>query len=70
MQKDITIINHVGLLVSDPEAAVARYEQLGFRFAPLSDVKFALEPGANTQRIGAGKRDAIFEKNIFGNRWY
>ncbi|QBD74670.1 VOC family protein [Ktedonosporobacter rubrisoli] len=64
MENDINILNHVGLLVSDVHAAVARYEQLGFQFAPLSHVKVAFEAGSEPIDIGSGKQDAIFEKNF------
>jgi catechol 2,3-dioxygenase-like lactoylglutathione lyase family enzyme len=64
MGNDITILNHVGLLVSDVHAAVVRYEQLGFQFAPLSNVQIAFEPGAEPEAIGSGKQDAIFQKNF------
>src|SRR5690349_23906856 len=64
MENTIPLLNHVGLLVSDVRAAVARYEQLGFQFAPLSQVQIAFEPGAEPVAIGSGKQDAIFEKNF------
>jgi catechol 2,3-dioxygenase-like lactoylglutathione lyase family enzyme len=64
MENDITILNHVGLLVSDVNAAVARYKQLGFQFAPLSNIQIAFEPGAEPKAIGSGKQDAIFQKNF------
>src|SRR2546421_10712833 len=64
MENDITVLNHVGLLVSDVNAAVARYKQLGFQFAPLSNVQVAFEPGTEPKAIGSGKQDAIFQKNF------
>src|SRR5215470_3253637 len=64
MENDITMVNHVGLLVSDINAAVARYEHFGFQFAPLSRVRIAFEPGAEPEATGLGKQDAIFEQNF------
>ena len=64
MRGDIDIIHHPGLVAEDIEAAVAQYERLGFVFTPLSLAKISLEPGAEPVYLGAGNRNAIFERNF------
>lgn len=64
MRGDIDIIHHPGLVAEDIEAAVAQYERLGFVFTPLSLAKISLEPGAEPIYLGAGNRNAIFERNF------
>jgi catechol 2,3-dioxygenase-like lactoylglutathione lyase family enzyme len=64
MHGDIDIIHHPGLVAEDIEAAVAQYERLGFVFTPLSLAKISLDPGAEPVYLGAGNRNAIFERNF------
>jgi catechol 2,3-dioxygenase-like lactoylglutathione lyase family enzyme len=58
-----TTFHHVGLITPDMNATIARYEQLGFFFTPLSLPRISLEPGKPPEPFGAGNRTAIFEEN-------
>ena len=42
---------------------IARYEQLGFSFTPLSMPRIPLTPGGAPEILGPGNRCAIFEKD-------
>ena len=55
--------HHVGLIARDMDRAIARYEQLGFFFTPLSQPRISLAPGKAPEPFGAGNRTAIFEEN-------
>lgn len=63
MNHDVHLLHHVGLVVTDMAATIARYEQLGFQFTPLSLPKIPLHPGGEPEVIGAGNRTAIFQNN-------
>jgi catechol 2,3-dioxygenase-like lactoylglutathione lyase family enzyme len=63
MNGDVNILHHIGLIVTDMDAAIARYEQLGFQFTPLSFPKVPLRPGAEPEELGAANRCAIFQNN-------
>ena len=63
MKGDIDSINHVGVIVDDYAAAVARYEALGFILSPLSMHKGSLKPGGPKVAFGTGNRSAIFTHN-------
>ena len=63
MNARVTIFHHVGLITHDMDLTIARYEQLGFFFTPLSLPRISLEPGRPPQPFGAGNRTAIFEEN-------
>jgi hypothetical protein len=58
-----TIFHHVGLITHDMDKTIARYEQLGFFFTPLSLPRIVLKPGMPPEPFGAGNRTAIFEEN-------
>jgi hypothetical protein len=45
------------------DKTIARYEQLGFFFTPLSLPRIILRPGRPPEPFGAGNRTAIFEEN-------
>src|SRR5262245_4857684 len=64
MTGDVDIIHHPGLVAEDIEAAVAQYERLGFMFTPLSLVNITIKPGEEPVYLGAGNRNAIFERNF------
>jgi catechol 2,3-dioxygenase-like lactoylglutathione lyase family enzyme len=55
--------HHVGLITRDMDKTIARYEQLGFSFTPLSLPRISLRPGQPPEPFGAGNRTAIFEEN-------
>jgi hypothetical protein len=61
MSGDIDIFHHIGLITHDMEALIARYEQLGFSFTPLSMPRVPLTPGGAPEILGPGNRCAIFE---------
>jgi catechol 2,3-dioxygenase-like lactoylglutathione lyase family enzyme len=63
MTAKATAFHHVGLITHDMGKAIARYEQLGFSFTPLSLPRISLEPGKPPEPFGAGNRTAIFEEN-------
>jgi catechol 2,3-dioxygenase-like lactoylglutathione lyase family enzyme len=63
MTAQATTFHHVGLITHDMDQTIARYEQLGFLFTPLSLPRIALEPGQPPKPFGAGNRTAIFEDN-------
>jgi catechol 2,3-dioxygenase-like lactoylglutathione lyase family enzyme len=63
MTANATTFHHVGLITHDMDTTIARYEQLGFFFTPLSVPRIILEPGKPPQPFGAGNRTAIFEEN-------
>jgi catechol 2,3-dioxygenase-like lactoylglutathione lyase family enzyme len=63
MNGDIDIFHHIGLITGDMAALIARYEQLGFSFTPLSMPRIALTPGGAPEILGPGNRCAIFEKD-------
>jgi hypothetical protein len=63
MTGDIDIIHHIGLIASNMDALVARYEKLGFAFTPLSMPSIVLRPGGAPEPLGAGNRCAIFSNN-------
>jgi hypothetical protein len=68
---DIDIFHHVGLITRDMARLIARYEQLGFAFTPLSMPRIVLTPGGAPEMLGAGNRHAIFEDNyleVLGGR--
>jgi catechol 2,3-dioxygenase-like lactoylglutathione lyase family enzyme len=58
-----TGFHHVGLITRDMTDTIARYEQLGFFFTPLSQPRISLAPGKAPEPFGAGNRTAIFEEN-------
>jgi hypothetical protein len=58
-----TTFHHVGLITHDMDTTIARYEQLGFFFTPLSLPRISLAPGRPPEPFGAGNRTAIFEEN-------
>jgi catechol 2,3-dioxygenase-like lactoylglutathione lyase family enzyme len=60
---DIDIFHHIGLITRDMARLIARYEQLGFMFTPLSMPRIALTPGGAPEMLGAGNRHAIFADN-------
>jgi len=60
---DIDIFHHIGLITGDMAALIARYEQLGFAFTPLSMPRIALTPGGAPEILGPGNRCAILEKD-------
>jgi len=60
---DIDIFHHIGLITRDMARLIARYEQLGFMFTPLSMPRIALTPGGAPEMLGAGNRHAIFTDN-------
>ena len=63
MTTQATTFHHVGLITHDMDTTIARYEQLGFFFTPLSLPRIILEPGKPPEPFGAGNRTAIFEEN-------
>lgn len=63
MTADIDIFHHIGLITRDMPGLIARYEQLGFLFTPLSMPRIVLTPGGSPEPLGAGNRHAIFEDN-------
>jgi hypothetical protein len=63
MAADSTFFHHVGLIAHDMDKTIARYQQLGFLFTPLSFPRISLAPGRAPEPFGAGNRTAIFEKN-------
>jgi catechol 2,3-dioxygenase-like lactoylglutathione lyase family enzyme len=63
MSVTATGFHHVGLITRDMNKTVARYEQLGFVFTPLSQPRISLAPGKAPEPFGAGNRTAIFEEN-------
>jgi catechol 2,3-dioxygenase-like lactoylglutathione lyase family enzyme len=63
MTGDINIFHHVGLIASNMDALIARYEKLGFMFTPLSMPSIVLKPGGDPEPLGAGNRCAIFSNN-------
>jgi catechol 2,3-dioxygenase-like lactoylglutathione lyase family enzyme len=60
---DIDIFHHIGLITRDMARLIARYEQLGFMFTPLSMPRIVLTPGGAPEPLGAGNRHAIFADN-------
>jgi hypothetical protein len=64
MRGDINTIHHPGIAAVDIEASVKQLERLGFMFTPLSLVKIMLPGGEAPVYIGAGNRNAIFERNF------
>ena len=58
-----TTFHHLGLITRDMDTTIARYEQLGFFFTPLSLPRIILQPGQPPEPFGAGNRTAIFEEN-------
>jgi len=65
MNNDINGFHHLGIVSRNMEAAVSRYERLGFRFTPLSVPRIPLGPGTVPEPIGAGNRCAIFRDSYF-----
>jgi len=63
MTAQATTFHHVGLITHDMDKTIARYEQLGFFFTPLSLPRIILGPGKPPEPFGAGNRTAIFEEN-------
>lgn len=63
MTAQATTFHHVGLITHDMDQTIARYEQLGFVFTPLSLPRIVLGPGQPPKPFGAGNRTAIFEEN-------
>src|ERR1700743_1727474 len=63
MTAKAAVFHHVGLITHDRDKTIARYEQLGFVFTPLSLPRISLEPGKPPEPFGAGNRTAIFEEN-------
>jgi catechol 2,3-dioxygenase-like lactoylglutathione lyase family enzyme len=63
MNGDVDILHHIGLIVTNMDVAIARYEQLGFQFTPLSFPKVPLRSGAEPEELGAANRCAIFQNN-------
>ena len=63
MTTNATGFHHVGLITEDMRNTVARYEQLGFFFTPLSEPRISLAPGKAPEAFGAGNRTAIFADN-------
>ena len=63
MTAQATTFHHVGLITHDMDKTIARYEQLGFFFTPLSLPRIILQPGRQPEPFGAGNRTAIFEEN-------
>ncbi len=63
MTAQATTFHHVGLITHDMDTTIARYEQLGFSFTPLSLPRIILTPGQPPEPFGAGNRTAIFEEN-------
>lgn len=61
MSAHATTFHHVGLITHDMEQTIARYEQLGFSFTPLSVPRIPLGLGRPPEPFGAGNRTAIFE---------
>jgi hypothetical protein len=60
---DIDIFHHIGLITGDMTAMIARYEQLGFAFTPLSMPRIPMTPGGAPEILGPGNRCAIFEND-------
>ncbi len=60
---DIERFHHIGLITRDMARLIARYEQLGFLFTPLSMPRIVLTPGGAPEPLGAGNRHAIFADN-------
>ncbi len=76
MNNDVNILHHLGIISRDMEAAVLRYERLGFMFTQLTMPRISLQAGKNPEPIGAGNRCAIFKNNylemlgvVDANRW-
>jgi catechol 2,3-dioxygenase-like lactoylglutathione lyase family enzyme len=63
MTAKAAVFHHVGLITHDMDKTIARYEQLGFVFTPLSLPRISLAPGKAPEVFGAGNRTAIFEEN-------
>ena len=63
MTTNATGFHHVGLITRDMTTTIARYEQLGFSFTPLSQPRISLAPGRAPEPFGAGNRTAIFADN-------
>jgi Glyoxalase-like domain len=64
MSHDINTLHHLGILSRNMEATVARYEQLGFMFTPVSLPKFPLKPGGQPESVGVANRNAIFQNSF------
>ena len=60
---DIDNINHVGMVVRDLKATVARFEAMGFQLTPFSAHSGAWKPGEQVQRFGSGNRCVMFANN-------
>jgi hypothetical protein len=65
MSRDIDIIHHAGVITRDIDGAVARYERLGFQFAPLSLQSLVIHPGEPPVYSGIGNRSVLFRRNHF-----
>lgn len=63
MTANATGFHHIGLITRDMDKTIARYEQLGFVFTPLSLPRISLAPGRAPEPFGAGNRTAIFAEN-------
>ncbi|HEY1500319.1 MAG TPA: VOC family protein [Acidobacteriaceae bacterium] len=63
MNHDINAFHHLGIISRDLNAAVSRYERLGFVFTPLTLPRIPLKAGGSPEPIGAGNRCAIFRNN-------
>lgn len=63
MQGDIDSVNHVGVAVRDMQAAVARFEALGFVLTPLSVHSGASKPGEPVVPMATGNRCVMFPHN-------
>ena len=60
MDHDIYTLHHLGIITRNMGDTVARYEQLGFVFTPLSMPEFPLRPGGKPEPVGVANRNAIF----------
>ncbi|GGD60496.1 VOC family protein [Paenibacillus nasutitermitis] len=63
MNLDINILHHIGLITSNMNITIERYEKLGFSFTPLSLPRIPLKPGGELESLGVGNRCAIFQNN-------
>jgi catechol 2,3-dioxygenase-like lactoylglutathione lyase family enzyme len=63
MKNDVNTLHHVGLITSNMDAVIKRYEQLGFSFTPLSMPRIVLKPGDEPKELGVGNRCAMFRNN-------
>lgn len=61
---DITDLHHVGLVVRDMDAAIARFRQFGFHIGAPAYPALPPAPGAAPEPVGAGNTHADFPRSF------